>query len=371
VTDSSRSERTHLSADGEPFGGAPVVLPPNQPTRPYRGGAGIATFRGRAASDDHHPEDFVASTTEVHGASGVGLSRLPNGQLLRDAVRYRPTTVLGPEHVAAFGASTELLVKLLHTGQRLFLHYHPDADFAARELGEPRGKTEAWIVLDVSDPAGAAGHAFVGFAEQVNDDRLRHWIESRDSQALLAAMHTIPLLPGTAVFVPAGLPHAIGPDVTLVELQEPSDLSMVLETWGFDAVSLPDAWLGGDIDSLLRGLDSSARTREEVGHLLRDASRDPGPITPLLPEEAEAWFRAERIEASLGVELEPAFAVLVVTDGQGILEWGKGEQLPLRRGMTVLTPYGMGPAQLTGTARLIRCRPPAPNSARRGTGRPR
>ena len=40
-------------------------------------------------------------------------------------------------------------------------------------------------------------------------------------------------MPGDRVFVPAGLPHAIGDGILLVELQEPSDLSVLLEWTGF------------------------------------------------------------------------------------------------------------------------------------------
>src|SRR3712207_7675257 len=39
--------------------------------------------------------------------------------------------------------------------------------------------------------------------------------------------------PGDAIFVPAGTPHAIGDGVLIVELQEPSDMSVLLEWEGF------------------------------------------------------------------------------------------------------------------------------------------
>src|SRR6185437_16445273 len=84
-------------------GYAPVVLGPNQPDgRPYLGGAGIARFRGTAQPSPHSPEDFVASTTEVFAGGGVGLTILPDGRRLRDAVIADPIGFLGEEHVRRF-----------------------------------------------------------------------------------------------------------------------------------------------------------------------------------------------------------------------------------------------------------------------------
>jgi mannose-6-phosphate isomerase len=96
----------------------PIVLPANQPRQFYRGGAAIAELRGTAAGSDFGPEDWVASTTTRFGKETDGLSTLPDGRYLRDVVLADPETWLGREHVAAFGSSTALLVKLLDAGQR-------------------------------------------------------------------------------------------------------------------------------------------------------------------------------------------------------------------------------------------------------------
>ncbi len=46
---------------------------------------------------------------------------------------------------------------------------------------------------------------------------------------MLALMHRIPVRPGDGVLVPGGTPHAIGAGVLLVEAQEPTDQSILLE----------------------------------------------------------------------------------------------------------------------------------------------
>ena len=50
---------------------------------------------------------------------------------------------------------------------------------------------------------------------------------------MLGALHRVPVAAGDAIFVPAGMPHAIGEGLLIVELQEPTDLSVLLEWEGF------------------------------------------------------------------------------------------------------------------------------------------
>lgn len=346
----------------------PVELAANCPPRPYLGGSGIAELRGAPLPGDRFPEDFVASTTEVFTGGGVGLSPLPDGTLLRDAIEADPLGYLGPDHVERFGTSTELLVKLLDTGERLFVHLHPDAGFAGRHLGLAHGKTEAWImtaVRDVSAGTGPAdpavtGCAYLGFTREVSADEVAAWVDGQRVPEMLAAMHRIDLVPGDTLFVPAGLPHSIGAGITLVELQEPTDLSILLEYEGFPGLGPENAFLGLDPSSALDALDRRAWDPADIAALRGgrpDAEATPG-VTRLLPAIADSFFRAERIEGASAPSFSADFSVLVVTDGDGALEWD-GDSLPLRRGATVLIPHAAGPTVVRGSLTAIRCRPPA------------
>ena len=69
----------------------------------------------------------------------------------------------------------------------------------------------------------------MGFRERVELERLRSWVLEQDVQAMLGALHEIAVSAGDTVFVPAGTPHAIGEGILMVELQEPSDFSILLE----------------------------------------------------------------------------------------------------------------------------------------------
>lgn len=325
-----------------------VELAANQPAdRFYAGGARIRAFRGRAAEGDHVPEDWVGSVTPLFGERDLGLSRLPDGWLLRDAVAADPVAWLGEEHVGRFGSDTALLVKLLDAGERLPVHAHPDREFAAAHLGLAHGKTEAWIALEPAD-------VHLAFARDVSDDELTGWVQHQDTAAMLGAMHTLRLRAGDAVLVPAALPHAIGEGAFVVELQEPTDLSILMEWTGFRIDGAALGHLGLGFGTALAAVNRRAWTAAEV-EALRGA--DASTVGELLPAAAE-FFRAERCRGP--VTWEPGFAVVVVVAGQGTLRADDGSVVPLRPGQTLLLPHSAGAVDVSGAVdlALLRCRPP-------------
>ncbi len=336
----------------------PVKLAPNQLHRFYRGGEAIARFRGVPSTDDHAPEDWVGSTATVFGANGVGLSRLPDGRLLRDAIAADPIAYLGPAHAERYGADPALLVKLLDAGERLPVHLHPDEAFARSHLGLEHGKTEAWVIVETR---GERPTVWVGFRDDVEPDVLAAWVERQDRASMLAALNELSVAPGDCIFVPAGLPHAIGEGILLVELQEPSDLSVLLEWAGFDVDGTRDGHLGLGFDVALESARRSAVPDDELAELRRETTSAPesrpGART-LLPSAATAFFQAERLRPAPTVALEPALSILVVVDGAGRLETDAGGSVPLARGETVLVPHAAGAGELTGSVDVIRCLPP-------------
>lgn len=332
----------------------PVALPANQPAdRFYAGGRQIAEFRGSGSAATHEPEDWVASTTAVFGQDTVGLSELPDGRLLRDAIADDPVAWLGAAHVAEFGADPALLVKLLDAGQRLPVHAHPDVPFATRHLGTAHGKTEAWVVLE---PA----RVHLGFTRDVSADELAGWVRAQATDAMLDAMHALDLDAGDAVLVPAGLPHAIGDGALVVELQEPTDLSILLEWSGFEIDGTRDGHLGLGFEVALGAVDRRGWSGDEIGRL-RGATEDRN--GDLLPDAAE-FFRVERWTGAR--ILDAGFAVVVVTEGVGRVA-AEGSVLPVRRGDTVVVPAAAGPVAVDGAGvGVIVCRPPARASGPEG-----
>lgn len=312
----------------------PERLTPTRVYRFYRGGAQIGRLRGLTEDDGAFPEDWVGSVTAANNPGRdepeAGLSRLADGRLLKDAIESDPDAWLGPDHVERFGTSTGLLVKLLDAAERLPVHAHPSRDFALTELGSPFGKTEAWIVLATRDDAAAV---WVGLRDAVGPERYRHWIDHQDTDALLDSLHRLQVSAGDVIYVPAGVPHAIGAGILIAELQEPTDFSLVCEWRGFP-IEPSDSHLGLGWDTALGALDLAGRE----------------PILGL-PPEARAFFWAD--EAAVAAR---RFTVLIVLEGEGTLN---GERA--RAGDAFVVPAALGHIEVDGELRVLRCIGPDPS----------
>ena len=323
----------------------PIVLAANMPETFYRGAGRIGSFRSALLPE--RPDDWIASVTPRFGGGTSGMTRLDDG-VLADVIAADPVAWLGAGHVAQYGPDPALLVKLLDAGQRLPLHVHPDRGFAAKHLASPYGKTEAWIVLEARPDAVV----HLGFSRDVPALELAGWVDRQDVSSLLAVTNRVPVAAGDTVLCPAGTPHSIGDGILVVELQEPSDWSILLE-WRDFALGPDDALLGLPLDEALACVDRAAcppaRLSSLRGRRLNQA------FGSLLPDAADPFFVAERVGA--GAVLPAGYSVLIVYGGVGALRAESGPDVPLRRGSTVVVPHAAGPCTLTGDLQAVRCCP--------------
>jgi len=343
-------------------GAWPLELADNRVPVYYAGGRNISEFRGLPPGADG-PEDWVGSQVPLPPAilgpdadPRTGISVLPDGRRIADAIAAAPQEWLGSELADAYDGSTALLVKLLDAGERLPVHCHPSRDFARRSLGSVFGKTEGWVIMRASP--GAA--VWIGMQDGVDFADMRRWIDGQDADAMLAAMMRLPVEPGMVVYVPAGAPHAIGPGVMLTELQEPTSFSVLAEHEPF-GVDADAATLGLGWDAALSCFDLSAFAdrRDTVLPAPRTLVASPnGSVSSLFSSAADAYFRAWRVRSTGPVELpEPSFAVLVVVSGAGTLAWDGG-RMPVRAGQTFVVPFAAGTLTIDGDADVIACLPP-------------
>src|SRR5262249_13616622 len=145
--------------------------------------------------------------------------------------------------------------------------------------------------------------------------------------------------------------------ILLVELQEPTDFSVLLE-WRGLPVDLADVTLGLPLDEALGCVGRRAYGPERLAALRGQqlgSRRLETTIGPLLPEEADPFFVAERVRAP--GRLSPGYGVLIVTGGSGAVAGESGTPVPVRRGSTVLIPHAAGACALTGDFLAVRARP--------------
>jgi mannose-6-phosphate isomerase len=320
----------------------PIPLPPNRISRFYRGGRMLSTFRGLdQPRDDGRPEDWVGSATATWSARGsadshrTGISAVQVGGIsttVADLIVAQPEAMVGTPVLDGAEPTPGVLVKLLDAGQRLPVHAHPTREAARRLLGSAFGKTEAWLIL--ATRSGRPGSVWAGFHDGIEAADIRRLIDADDRDALLDALHVLEVTAGDAMLVPGGTPHAIGEGIFLLELQEPTDFSVVAERQGFP-IDEADASLG-------LGWDVAATFFEPGARAVRGT---PGPTSKasghrLLPAEADPYFRLVRQTVHRAVvppPFEPAYAVGIVLAGSGSV-LGASTRLTVAMGSCLALP---------------------------------
>jgi mannose-6-phosphate isomerase len=118
-----------------------------------------------------------------------------------------------------------LLVKYLFTSEKLSVQVHPSNDQTEAQGQGRQGKEECWLVLD-AEPGAVLG---IGFREAVGPETLRSAALDGSIEQLLT-WH--PVSRGDFFYIPANTVHAIGAGISLIEVQQNSDITYRLYDYG-------------------------------------------------------------------------------------------------------------------------------------------
>ncbi|MXZ42192.1 MAG: hypothetical protein F4Z18_10525 [Caldilineaceae bacterium SB0666_bin_21] len=158
-----------------------------------------------------HP---TAETPVAHGPlAGRRLSRL---------IREFGTDLVGTRHADTVAQGRfPILLKLLDVDEWLSVQVHPAQGDGRHETF---GKTEMWIVLAAEPDAelilGLKPGTTRADIQQAGPSRtLTHWLQRHQVRA------------GDTFFVPAGQVHALGPGITVLEVQETSNTTWRMYDW--------------------------------------------------------------------------------------------------------------------------------------------
>lgn len=235
-------------------------------------------------------------------------------------------------------ADPDLLIKYLFTSERLSIQVHPD-DATAREMAQPRGKDEAWVVL------GAEPHATIGIGlrEVLTAEELRAAALDGSIEGLIDWR---PVAAGDFFFSPSGTIHAIGAGVTLIEIQQNSDTTFRLYDYGRPREL---------------HIEEAVAAADPVPYLAPYAPREIGAGRTLLADSPafilERWTGAHH--AALPLETGPIWLVPVMgngtLDGEPIARGGvwlveEGATLTLDADGDVLLAYSGGAVMPLGAA---------------------
>lgn len=356
----------------------PLRLPYHPLYRFYEGGSLTRRFRGLPdRPDDWWSEDWVGSCTLAGNPDpdgrpqGLSTVELDDGTTvtLAELITAFPDEMVGPAFAARWGAVGGVLVKLLSPAGQVPLHAHPSRAWAARHLGSPYGKTEAWILLGTPGDGVEPAYAGIGFRPGVTRDGFADAVARHDRAAVRDTLHRTTVAPGEVYVAHAGVPHYLGPRISFIEVQEPSDHIVIPETDGADdaGATMGLGW-GEALDMIdyttADAAATFARARQQPTVVReRGASRE----TRLFGADVLDFFDASRLDVGDSLDVaDGRFSIGIVTAGEGTIEGDFG-QLPITRGETFACPAALAHRFVAGREPLqvVRCLGPVADGAGR------
>lgn len=229
-----------------------------------------------------------------------------------------------------------LLAKFIDASKWLSIQVHPNDEQAKELEGDPRGKTEAWLILNAEDNARLVvgvtpGTTREGMAQAIQDHKLED----------LLAYETVRA--GDVFYIRANTIHAIGPGIMLYEIQQSSNVTYRLYDWG--------------------RLDLNGKPRElhiEKGVQVARIDELPSITHPTSDtDELEMvkgdYFVTLRYELDGGSKLaNTAGKFHALTCIEGAVEVSSADTtIELGKGQTALVPAGLPTYEVTGTGKVL------------------
>jgi mannose-6-phosphate isomerase len=347
------------------------------------GGREIDRFRGIEPPQDspNGSEAWIGSVTRAFNAPrenpnlGYSETILPDGRrmYLADAIELDPEGVLGNQHLQLHGTQLGMLIKYLDAKKQYTLQAHPTRAFAKKMWGSAVGKEESWYVLGTRQDAQEPPYILLGFKEGITQAIFQDCYRQGDMKTLLDFCHKVPVSVGDVFHLGGGVPHALGAGCFVLEVQEPSELTVVPIS---QRVLFQRMFAGVTDDSQLPWQDEKVYEEKLFGAFIYDgcsyaenlrrwqAKRTTlrsglwGREELLLGPENTGYFSFTRIDVLDSAPLRSTGfpQVAIVLDGKGALVF-EGGAMPIHKADELFFPYHIPGLVIDGNVSIVFCHP--------------
>ena len=160
----------------------------------------------------------------VKGDLSVAENGMLKGNNLQELIEVYMGDLVGEKIFEKFGLEFPLLIKTLDCNDVLSVQVHPD-DALAAERHNSFGKTEMWFVT-ACEPGASI---YIGFSDpEITREK---YLDAVSGGYLPTLLNKVEVKAGDAFFIPAGMVHALGKGVEVVEIQQTSDITYRIYDW--------------------------------------------------------------------------------------------------------------------------------------------
>ena len=264
------------------------------------------------------------------------------GNNLQEIIEVYMGDLVGDAVFERYGLEFPLLVKTLDCLDRLSVQVHPNDETAAERHGKC-GKSEMWYVVGAEPDAVI----YIGFKDK-NITR-EQYIEAVAEGTIADIIQPVKVKAGDVFYIPAGTVHALSGGVTVVEIQQPVDLTYRIFDWNR---------LGNDGKprELHTALAVDAINFEATAEICRRE------YTAEKNKAVEAvkcdYFTANVIALDGKAERDycelDSFVIYVCMDGEAEIDDGENRER-IKAGELVLIPAETGDITIEGKATILEC----------------
>lgn len=293
------------------------------------------------------PAGIIAESWEV-SCHPDGISIVSNGlfegtplpELIKKYGRLIVGAALPKKDIIKF----PLLVKFIDANADLSVQVHPDDEYARLNENGEYGKNEMWYIISAKPGA----KLIYDVAPGTGKEAFRLALESENLESCLKYVE---VLPGDAINIPAGLIHAVGKGIMLVEIQQNSNSTY--RVYDFNRVGKDGNKRPLHIKKAMDVIDFSSKRRKEkyngLGIRLSTGSSKKFLV-------ANKYFSAELydIDGEVGETADGSrFYIYTFIKGEGKIVYGM-DSVNVKLGESVLIPASMGKFSITGTLQAIK-----------------
>jgi mannose-6-phosphate isomerase len=340
------------------------------------GGREIDKFRGvnPPADDASGSEGWIGSVTRVvnppPGKPHWGCSEviLPDSRrmYLFEAIALDPQRALGKKHTDIHGVNLGMLVKLLDAQTQYKLQAHPTRAYAKKMWNSDFGKEESWYVIGTRDDVKEPPYILLGFKEGITREKMEELYRKEDMKGMEELCHKITVKTGDVFFVGGGVVHALGEGCFVIEVQEPSDITvvpvkqekrvqmmkgLVME----DNAAYEEKLLGSFI---YNGCNYKENLRRwKISHkTLREGSW--GKEYFIIGPDQTSYFSYTRLDVRGKTDIRNTGfpQVAIILNGEGVILCEEGK-MPVRKGEELFLPYHIPGAYIEGDLSIVLCHP--------------
>jgi len=292
------------------------------------------------------PQGIIAESWEV-SAHPDGLSVISNGPeaglILNDYLMKYGKAAVGELVAEQYLMRFPLLVKLIDANQQLSVQVHPDDEYAAQNEAGEFGKTEMWYIISAEPGAEIVYNLKPGVTKEV----FRQAIKAEQIGEQLQYME---VFAGDVIFIPAGVVHALGAGIVLVEIQQSSNATY--RVYGYNRTDANGNKRPLHIDKALEVIDfDNQQLFKSKGLKLNLNSEVARSVLTVNP-----YFIVELYEVD-GDVFENAtgdcFCLYTFIEGTATLTSAAGS-LPIDVPESVFIPAKMGKYQITGSFKALK-----------------